>query len=118
MDSEIAFHHTSSPPESRGCCCAQWQSGRGLCSLHGFYPDLASMTKPPRRFCRFCRAANPYRLRSCPIDLTGPVPGSQVQGTGYLWPGAGTVPLSVAGVTCRGPVDGRDVRLVPWIRGR
>jgi ABC-2 type transport system ATP-binding protein len=27
--------------------------------------------------------ANPYRLRSCPIDLTGPVPGSQAQGTGY-----------------------------------
>jgi hypothetical protein len=32
--------------------------------------------------------------------------------------GAGTVPLSIAGVTCRGPVDGRDVRLGPWIRGR
>jgi hypothetical protein len=30
MDSEIAFHHTSSPPECRGRSCAQWQSGRGL----------------------------------------------------------------------------------------
>jgi hypothetical protein len=27
------------------------KSARGLCSLPGFYTDLASMTKPPRRFC-------------------------------------------------------------------
>jgi hypothetical protein len=45
-------------------------------------------------------------------------PFSQAQGTGYRGPGAGTVPLGVAGVTRRGPVDGRDVRLGPWIRGR
>jgi hypothetical protein len=27
------------------------ENAPGLCSLHGFYTDLASMTKPPRRFC-------------------------------------------------------------------
>jgi hypothetical protein len=60
----------------------------------------------------------PYRLRSCPIDLTGPVPGYRAQGTDYLRPGARTVPLSIAGVTYRGPVSGSDVRLEAWIRGR
>jgi hypothetical protein len=37
----------------------------------------------PSRRAGFVPAANLYRLRSCPNDLTGPVLGSQSQGTGY-----------------------------------